>query len=66
MTTALDLNEPYSSAELKKVASVEFGILSPQQTIAQSVCKVDTGNIYVDGVLWVEGMMMMMLICIAV
>ncbi|KAF4688082.1 DNA-directed RNA polymerase II subunit RPB1 [Perkinsus olseni] len=49
MTTALDLNEPYSSAELKKVASVEFGILSPQQTIAQSVCKIDTGNIYVDG-----------------
>jgi DNA-directed RNA polymerase II subunit RPB1 len=49
MTTALDLNEPFSSAELKKVARVEFGILSPQQVIGMSVCKVESGNIYFDG-----------------
>ena len=50
MSTALDLNEPFSSAELKKVKRVEFGILSPQQTVGLSVCKVDAGNIYFDGV----------------
>ena len=50
MTTALDLNDPFSSAELKKVKRVEFGLLSPAQVVAMSVCKVDTGNIYLDGV----------------
>jgi DNA-directed RNA polymerase II subunit RPB1 len=49
MTTALDLNEPFSVAELKKVARVEFGVLSPQQVVGLSVCKVDSGNIYFDG-----------------
>jgi DNA-directed RNA polymerase II subunit RPB1 len=44
------LNEPYSSADLKKIKRVEFGILSPQQTVGLSVCKVDAGNIYFDGV----------------
>ena len=50
MTTALDLNDPFSSAELKKIRRVEFGLLSPSQVVAMSVCKIDTGNIYLDGV----------------
>ena len=50
MTTAIDLNDPFSSAELKKIKRVEFGVLSPAQVLAMSVCKVDTGNIYLDGV----------------
>ena len=50
MTTAIDLNDPFSSAELKKVKRVEFGLLSPAQVVSMSVCKIDTGNIYLDGV----------------
>ena len=50
MTTAIDLNDPFSSAELKKIKRVEFGLLSPSQVVAMSVCKIDTGNIYLDGV----------------
>ena len=50
MTTAIDLNDPFSSAELKKVKRVEFGLLSPAQVVSMSVCKVDTGNIYLEGV----------------
>ena len=50
MTSALDLNDPFSSAELKKIKRVEFGLLSPAQVSSMSVCKIDTGNIYLDGV----------------
>ena len=50
MTTAIDLNDPFSSADLKKIKRVEFGVLSPAQVLSMSVCKIDTGNIYLDGV----------------
>ena len=45
----MDLNEPFSSAELKRVKRVEFGVMSPAQVAGLSVCRVEAGNIYFDG-----------------
>ena len=30
MTTALDLNDPFSPCDVKKIRAIEFGILDPE------------------------------------
>eukprot|EP00919_Chromeraceae_sp_WS-2016_P073851 GHVR01174578.1.p1 GENE.GHVR01174578.1~~GHVR01174578.1.p1 ORF type:complete len:717 (+),score=175.91 GHVR01174578.1:217-2367(+) len=49
MTIALDLNNPYSRCEYKKVKAIKFGILSPDEVERMSVCKVDQVEMYDKG-----------------
>lgn len=49
MTTALDLNNPRSSCEIRKVRAVEFSIFSPEHLIKMSVCEVKSLELYENG-----------------
>lgn len=49
MTTAYDLNNPYSSAELKRVKAVRFTIFDADTIVNCSVCEVTTTEIYKNG-----------------
>eukprot|EP00239_Pterosperma_sp_CCMP1384_P006329 CAMPEP_0197853630 /NCGR_PEP_ID=MMETSP1438-20131217/23089_1 /TAXON_ID=1461541 /ORGANISM="Pterosperma sp., Strain CCMP1384" /LENGTH=138 /DNA_ID=CAMNT_0043468107 /DNA_START=148 /DNA_END=561 /DNA_ORIENTATION=+ len=41
---------PYSSAPVKRVRYMQFGVLSPEELIRASVCKVETSDTYDRGV----------------
>ncbi|KAF8820027.1 Dna-directed Rna polymerase II RPB1 [Cardiosporidium cionae] len=49
MTTSLDLNNPFSPCEMKKVARLEFGVLDPDFLKNLSVCEVTGTELYEGG-----------------
>uniref|UniRef100_A0A7S4QTQ4 DNA-directed RNA polymerase subunit n=1 Tax=Alexandrium monilatum TaxID=311494 RepID=A0A7S4QTQ4_9DINO len=49
MTTAADLNNPFSSAEFKRVKAVRFTIFDSDTIVGYSVAEVHDVNVYRDG-----------------
>eukprot|EP01054_Gregarina_sp_Poly1_P003122 Gregarina_sp_Poly_1__3121@NODE_187_length_11680_cov_128_523810_g166_i0_p1_GENE_NODE_187_length_11680_cov_128_523810_g166_i0NODE_187_length_11680_cov_128_523810_g166_i0_p1_ORF_typecomplete_len1811_score286_02RNA_pol_Rpb1_5/PF04998_17/7_8e02RNA_pol_Rpb1_5/PF04998_17/9_2e116RNA_pol_Rpb1_1/PF04997_12/1_5e85RNA_pol_Rpb1_2/PF00623_20/2_5e70RNA_pol_Rpb1_6/PF04992_14/1_2e54RNA_pol_Rpb1_3/PF04983_18/1_1e38RNA_pol_Rpb1_7/PF04990_12/1e37RNA_pol_Rpb1_4/PF05000_17/1_8e35_NODE_187_length_11680_cov_128_523810_ len=50
MTTLIDLNQPYSPCDIKKVRALEFGVFDPDHIRRFSVCEVDSAELYENGV----------------
>ncbi|KAF8820604.1 Dna-directed Rna polymerase II RPB1 [Cardiosporidium cionae] len=49
MTASLDLNNPFSPCEMKKIARLEFGVLDPDFLKNLSVCEVTGTELYEGG-----------------
>ncbi|KAH7647446.1 DNA-directed RNA polymerase II largest chain, partial [Cryptosporidium bovis] len=49
MSISLELNSPFSNRELKRVFSIEFGVLSPELIRKYSVLEVKISDIYENG-----------------
>nr|PVC54158.1 DNA-directed RNA polymerase [Theileria orientalis] len=45
-----DLNKPFSPCDLKKIRSIEFGILDPEIIKRMSVCEITLTELYREGV----------------